>query len=57
VSFTLKEKLNALQMAVNLNDVPAIKAMLQQLVPGYKPADGVVDWVHLAQVNGAAVGE
>lgn len=53
----LKEKLNALQLAVNLNDVPTIKAMLQQLVPGYKPADGVVDWVHLAQVNGAAVGE
>jgi len=44
----LEEKLNALSMAVGANDVPVIRALLQQLVSGYQPSGEVVDWVHLA---------
>ncbi len=52
----LEDKLDALQLAVNLNDVPVIKGLLQQLVHGYQPADEVVDWVHLAQEHEAVAG-
>ena len=44
----LEEKLQALNMAVGVNDVPMIRGFLQQLVKGYAPAGEVVDWVHLA---------
>jgi FlaA1/EpsC-like NDP-sugar epimerase len=44
----LEEKLQALNMAVGVNDVPMIRGFLQQLVQGYAPAGEVVDWVHLA---------
>jgi len=44
----LNEKLQALNMAVGVNDVPMIRGFLQQLVQGYTPAGEVVDWVHLA---------
>ncbi len=50
----LQDKLNALQVAVTANDVPRIKALLQQMVRGYQPAGEVVDWVHLAQGSDAA---
>ncbi|MFS2048321.1 polysaccharide biosynthesis protein [Variovorax sp. Varisp41] len=29
------------------NDVPALKALLSQMLPGYRPLAEVVDWVHL----------
>ena len=45
----LSQRLNALQMAIGVNDVPAIRGLLQQLVSGYQPSGEVVDWVHLAQ--------
>jgi len=44
----LHEKLQALSMAVGVNDVPMIRGFLQQLVRGYVPSGDVVDWVHLA---------
>jgi FlaA1/EpsC-like NDP-sugar epimerase len=44
----LEEKLQALSMAVGVNDVPMIRGFLQQLVKGYAPSGEVVDWVHLA---------
>jgi FlaA1/EpsC-like NDP-sugar epimerase len=44
----LEEKLQALNMAVGVNDVPMIRGFLQQLVKGYAPSGEVVDWVHLA---------
>jgi FlaA1/EpsC-like NDP-sugar epimerase len=44
----LEAKLQALNMAVGVNDVPMIRGFLQQLVQGYTPAGEVVDWVHLA---------
>ncbi len=42
-------KLNALEMALNVNDVGVIRLMMQQLVAGYTPSDEIVDWVYLEQ--------
>ena len=45
----LEEKLKALEMALNVNDVGVIRLMMQQLVTGYTPSDEIVDWVYLEQ--------
>ncbi len=45
----LEKKLQALAMAIGVNDVPVIREMLQQLVNDYRPSGEVVDWVHMAQ--------
>jgi FlaA1/EpsC-like NDP-sugar epimerase len=42
-------RLNALEMALNVNDVGVIRLMMQQLVAGYSPSDDIVDWVYLEQ--------
>ena len=47
----LGQHLKRLTTALDANDVPAIKAILQQLVPGYQPIDGIVDWIHLEQTR------
>ncbi len=52
----LQVRLQALSLAVSVNDVPAIRGLLQQLVSGYQPTGEVVDWVHLAQEREAADG-
>ena len=39
----------ALSMAMGVNDVAVIRSMLQQLVPEYTPNGELVDWVHLEQ--------
>jgi len=52
----LEEKLQALNMAVGVNDVPMIRGFLQQLVKGYAPSGEVVDWVHLAHEREAKAG-
>ena len=44
----LEQKLNALSIAMCVNDVPVIRSMLQELVSGYQPSGEVVDWVHMA---------
>jgi len=44
----LTERLHVLISALNANDVPAIRRLLKELVPGYQPDGEVVDWVHLA---------
>jgi FlaA1/EpsC-like NDP-sugar epimerase len=44
----LEGKLNALSMAMSVNDVPVIRALLKDLVSGYQPSGEVVDWVHIA---------
>ncbi|OYU11114.1 MAG: polysaccharide biosynthesis protein [Comamonadaceae bacterium PBBC1] len=41
----LLSKLNLLNDALDLNDVPRIRGLLQKLVPGYQPDGEVVDWV------------
>lgn len=43
----LQVQLEALSVAMRVNDVPAIRSTLQQLVQGYVPSGEVVDWVHL----------
>ena len=45
----LEVKLNALEMALNTNDVGVIRLMMKQLVTGYTPSDEIVDWVYLEQ--------
>lgn len=47
----LTTRLHALGDALNANDVPKIRTLLKELVPGYKPDGDVVDWVHLARAN------
>jgi FlaA1/EpsC-like NDP-sugar epimerase len=44
----LEQKLNALSIAMSVNDVPVIRGQLQELVSGYVPSGEVVDWVHMA---------
>ena len=50
----LSQRPNALQLAMGVNDVPAIRGLLQQLVSGYQPSGEVVDWVHLANEREAS---
>jgi hypothetical protein len=52
----LSQRLNALQLAIGVNDVPAIRGLLQQLVSGYQPSGEVVDWVYLANEREASAG-
>jgi FlaA1/EpsC-like NDP-sugar epimerase len=46
-------KLNALEVALNVNDVGVIRWMMKQLVAGYVPSDDIVDWVYLEQEDEA----
>jgi len=41
----LKEKMDALRVAMGKNDVPLIRGLLKDLVIGYQPDGDVVDWV------------
>lgn len=45
----LEGELNALETALNVNDVVLIRMLLQQLVRGYIPNNEIVDWVYLEQ--------
>ena len=45
----LQGQLRSLALALSVNDVPKIRAFLGQLVTGYEPTEGVVDWVYLEQ--------
>jgi FlaA1/EpsC-like NDP-sugar epimerase len=47
----LQQRLNDLIDVVNVNDVLQMRALIQELVPGYRPEGDVVDWVHLAQAH------
>lgn len=44
-----EDQLNALEIALNVNDVGVIRLMMQKLVAGYTPSDNIVDWVYLEQ--------
>jgi FlaA1/EpsC-like NDP-sugar epimerase len=50
----LQNKLTALSASLDLNDVPAIRKLLKDLVPGYQPDGEVVDWVWLENEKTAA---
>jgi FlaA1/EpsC-like NDP-sugar epimerase len=41
----LESKLNILNIALDSNNVPVIRTLLKELVPGYQPESEVVDWV------------
>ena len=45
----LEGQLRSLEMALNVNDVGAIRLMMEKLVAGYTPSDEIVDWVYLEQ--------
>jgi FlaA1/EpsC-like NDP-sugar epimerase len=45
----LEDKLEELEMALNVNDVGVIRLMIEKLVTGYTPSDEIVDWVYLEQ--------
>jgi FlaA1/EpsC-like NDP-sugar epimerase len=53
----LESKLNTLSIAMSLNDVPVIRALLKDLVSGYQPSCDVVDWVHMAHEREALANE
>ncbi len=53
----LEQKLNALSIAISVNDVPVIRGQLQELVSGYQPSGEVVDWVHMALEREALANE
>ena len=41
----LQAKLFVLGQGLDANDVPAVRILLKELVPGYQPDGDVVDWV------------
>jgi FlaA1/EpsC-like NDP-sugar epimerase len=43
----LEPKLQALEMALSVNDVHTVRKMLQQLVPEYIANGEIVDWIHM----------
>ena len=53
----LEGKLNALSIAMSVNDVLVIRALLKELVSGYQPSGEVVDWVHMALEREALANE
>ncbi|MDB5731141.1 MAG: polysaccharide biosynthesis protein CapD [Variovorax sp.] len=50
----LTPRLQALTVALAVNDVTTIRHLLEQLVVGYRPSGAVVDWVHLERAAGSA---
>lgn len=49
----LQPKLNELNQVLDINDVPRIRALLKDLVPGYQPEGDVVDWVWMENAKTA----
>jgi FlaA1/EpsC-like NDP-sugar epimerase len=47
----LQSKLAMLDAVLNANDVPQIRTLLKNLVPGYQPDGEVVDWVWVENQN------
>jgi hypothetical protein len=44
----LQDHLADLGRHIESGDMAAVRALLERLVSGYRPASGMVDWVHLA---------
>jgi FlaA1/EpsC-like NDP-sugar epimerase len=42
----LEKDLKTLESLLNVNDVSAIRTMMEKLVSGYKPSANIVDWVY-----------
>ena len=43
-------ELGKLDQSLKANDIDQVRQQLQQLVSGYKPSDGIADWVYLEQL-------
>jgi FlaA1/EpsC-like NDP-sugar epimerase len=50
----LESKLNILNSAIDSNNVPVIRTLLKELVPGYQPEENVVDWVWMENEKATA---
>jgi FlaA1/EpsC-like NDP-sugar epimerase len=50
----LDSKLNILNGALESNNVPVIRTLLKELVPGYQPEADVVDWVWMENEKASA---
>jgi FlaA1/EpsC-like NDP-sugar epimerase len=50
----LESKLNILNLALESNNVPVIRTLLKELVPGYQPEGDVVDWVWMENEKASA---
>lgn len=50
----LEQKLQALSLALQANDVGVVRLMLGELVSGYAPSGDIVDWVYLEQSTESA---
>jgi FlaA1/EpsC-like NDP-sugar epimerase len=50
----LESKLNILNGALDSNNVPVIRTLLKELVPGYQPESEVVDWVWMKNEKATA---
>jgi FlaA1/EpsC-like NDP-sugar epimerase len=50
----LESKLNILNSALESNNVPVIRTLLKELVPGYRPESDVVDWVWMENEKATA---
>jgi FlaA1/EpsC-like NDP-sugar epimerase len=49
----LQAKLSDLGLALDANNVPLIRTLLKDLVPGYQPDGEVVDWVWMENAKAA----
>lgn len=49
----LEGRLKSLEIALGVNDVSVIRAMMTKLVSGYTPSAEIVDWVYLEQESEA----
>lgn len=45
----LSDELRSLELALNINDVGVVRAMIKKLVVDYTPSSEIVDWVFLEQ--------
>lgn len=50
----LESKLNVMNVALESNNVPVIRTLLKELVPGYQPEGDVVDWVWMENEKASA---
>lgn len=50
----LESKLNILNSALKSNNVPVIRTLLKELVPGYHPKSELVDWVWMENEKASA---
>ena len=46
----ISAELGKLDQSLKANDIDQVRQQLQQLVSGYKPSDGIADWVYLEQL-------